>query len=238
MQSIVTIDGPAGAGKSTAAKALAAKLGWRYLDTGAMYRAITWKAVQEDRLSIIDGCCDDLKAIAEMIGKTELALDGTKVFCDGIDVTAEIRRPEIASALKPIADSPECRAELVKQQKLIGLTGNLVTEGRDQGSVVFPDAKYKFYMDATVEERATRRTKQENGNYDDVLRRVRERDVADKSRPVGTLIIPDGATYVDTTGNTLEQTVDLLFTKMLEIALASGTCEWPEPMHNGIGYME
>ncbi len=236
MQSIVTIDGPAGAGKSTAAKALAARLGWRYLDTGAMYRAITWKAVQEDRLSIMDGCCDDLKAIAEMISKTELALDGTNVFCDGINVTAEIRRPEIASALKPIADSPECRAELVKQQKLIGLTGNLVTEGRDQGSVVFPDAKYKFYMDATVEERAARRTKQENGNYDDVLRRVKERDVADKSRPVGTLIIPEGAIYIDTTGNTLEQTVDILHAKMLEISLASGVCEWPE--HNGIIYME
>lgn len=214
MLEIVTIDGPAGAGKSTAAKALAARLGWRYLDTGAMYRAITWKAIQEDRLSILDGCCDDLKAIAEMISKTELALDGTRVLCDGIDVTTEIRRPDIASALKPIADSPECRAELVKQQRIIGITGYLVTEGRDQGSVVFPDAMFKFYMDASVEERARRRTMQENGNYDDVLRRVKERDIADKSRPVGTLIIPEGATFIDTTGNTLHETVMILLASM------------------------
>lgn len=236
MQQIVTIDGPAGAGKSTAAKALAARLQWRYLDTGAMYRAITWKAIQEDRLSVLDGCCDDMRAIAEMISKTELVMDGTTVLCDGIDVTTEIRRPDIASALKPIADSPECRAELVKQQQIIGRAGYLVTEGRDQGSVVFPDATYKFYMDASVEERARRRTIQENGNYDDVLRRVKDRDVADKSRPVGTLIVPTGAMVIDTTGNTLEQTVDILFTKMLEIALENGTGDWSD--HNGILYME
>lgn len=219
MLDIVTIDGPAGAGKSTAAKALAARLGWRYLDTGAMYRAITWKALQEDRLSVVDGCCDDLKAIAEMISTTELVLDGSNVLCDGIDVTTEIRRPDIATALKPIADSPECRAELVKQQKIIGATGKLVTEGRDQGSVVFPNARYKFYMDASIEERARRRTKQEGGEYADVLRRVKERDVADKSRPVGTLVVPEGSVFIDTTGNTLDQTVDILYTKMLEIAL-------------------
>lgn len=234
MLDIVTIDGPAGAGKSTAAKALAAKLGWRYLDTGAMYRAITWKAVQEDRLSLLDGCCDDMKKIATMIGNTELVLDGTKVFCDGIDVTTEIRRPDIASALKPIADSPECRAELVKQQKIIGATGKLVTEGRDQGSVVFPTAKYKFYMDASVEERARRRTKQEGGQYEDVLRRVKDRDFADKSRPVGTLIVPDGALFVDTTGNTLDQTVDLLYCKMLEMSLHYGVSEFPTQEHNGL----
>jgi cytidylate kinase len=214
MLEIVTIDGPAGAGKSTAAKELSSLIGWRYLDTGAMYRAITWKALQEDRLSVIDGCCDDLKAIAKMISNTELVLDGSNVLCDGIDVTTEIRRPDIATALKPIADSPECRAELVKQQKIIGSTGKLVTEGRDQGSVVFPDAKYKFYMDASVEERAQRRTKQEGGDYQDVLRRVKERDIADKSRPVGTLIIPKGATLIDTTGNTLHETVMILLAHM------------------------
>ena len=234
MLDIVTIDGPAGAGKSTAAKALAAKLGWRYLDTGAMYRAITWKAIQEDRLSIVDGCCDDMKEIATMIGKTELVLDGTKVFCDGIDVTVEIRRPDIATALKPIADSPECRAELVKQQIIIGSTGKLVTEGRDQGSVVFPTAKYKFYMDASVEERARRRTIQEGGEYEGVLRRVKDRDVADKSRPVGTLVIPDGALFIDTTGNSLDQTVDLLYRKMLEMSLRYGVSEFPSQEHNGI----
>lgn len=206
---IVTIDGPAGAGKSTIAKALAKRLGWRMLDTGAMYRAVTWKALQEER--IVDGVMDDILGVAEMIANTDLVLEDNKVLCDGFDITTEIRRPEIATLLKPIADAPECRAELVKMQQKIGLLGSLVTEGRDQGSVVFPNAQFKFYLDASVEERARRRHKQEGGDFEKVKQAVITRDTADKSRPVGALIVPKGAINIDTTEMTIDQTVDLMY---------------------------
>lgn len=206
---IVTIDGPAGAGKSTIAKSLAKRLGWRMLDTGAMYRAVTWKALQEDR--IVDGVMDIL-GVANMIAETDLAMeeDG-RVVCDGYDVSQEIRKPEIARLLKPIADAPECRAELVKMQQKIGSLGNLVTEGRDQGSVVFPNAEFKFYLDASVEERARRRHKQEGGDLEAVKQAVIARDTADRSRPVGALVVPKGSIPVDTTEMTIDQTVDLMY---------------------------
>jgi cytidylate kinase len=208
---IVTIDGPAGAGKSTIAKALAKRLGWRMLDTGAMYRAVTWKALQEERMSSLDGGIDPL-VIAEMIRTTDLLMepDG-RVLCDGFDVSSEIRTPSIAQLLKPIADSPECRAELVKKQQYIGSLGNLVTEGRDQGSVVFPHAEFKFYLDASVDERAKRRHKQEGGDLETVKQAVIARDTADRSRPVGALVVPKGAINVDTTDMTIDQTVDLMY---------------------------
>lgn len=209
---IVTIDGPAGAGKSTVAKQLAKRLGWRYLDTGAMYRAVTWKALQEDR--IVDGVMDDILGVAEMIHDTELILENGKVLCDGFDITTEIRRPEIAKLLKPIADAPECRAELVKMQQRIGLQGNLVTEGRDQGSVVFPNAEFKFYLDASVDERARRRHKQEGGDFEAVKQAVIARDNADKSRPVGALVVPNGALIVDSSNMTIDQTLELMEKKI------------------------
>lgn len=220
---IVTIDGPAGAGKSTVAKAVAQQLGpdWTYLDTGAMYRAITWKASQEDLITFVDGWCD-IPAIVEMIRRTDLRLENGKVYCDDLDVTLEIRRPEISAGLKPIADSPECRAELVKMQQIIGTRGHLVTEGRDQGSVVFPDADIKYYFDATVEERAKRRQKADGGDPEVVRAAVEARDSADKSRPVGRLVIPDGAVVIDTTKYTVEE----LTSRLLKTIVAYGS--WPE----------
>ena len=131
---IITLDGPAGAGKSTVARLVAKTLGLRFLDTGAMYRAVTWKARKL-------GLTDPL-AIAEMIRSTRLTVDPDRVTCDGEDVTRAIREPQVTAAVRPIADSPECRAELVRMQREIGRSGGLVTEGRDQGSIVFPDAEF------------------------------------------------------------------------------------------------
>src|SRR5690242_5077016 len=136
LKPVITLDGPAGAGKSTVARRVAARLGLRFLDTGAMYRAVTWKA---RKLGLTDPA-----EIAPMIRATRLTLDPDRVTCDGVDVTKEIRDPHITAAIRPVADSPECRAELVRMQQEIGRDGGLVTEGRDQGSVVFPDAEYKF----------------------------------------------------------------------------------------------
>lgn len=209
---IVTIDGPAGAGKSTVAKALARRLGWRMLDTGAMYRAVTWKALQEERLSPLDGRAENMEAIAKMIHDTDLVMEENgRVLCDGFDVSVEIRNSSIGLMTKGIADSPICRAELVEMQRKIGMTGNLVTEGRDQGSVVFPSAEFKFYLDASVDERAKRRHKQESGDFEAVKQAVITRDNNDKSRPVGALIVPKGAVVVDSTEMTIDQTVDLMY---------------------------
>ena len=141
---IVTLDGPAGAGKSSVARGVARRLGLRFLDTGAMYRAVAWKA---GKLGVADP-----RAIATLIAGTALVVGESRVTCDGEDVTEAIRTPEITVAVRPIADSPECRAEFVRLQREIGKAGGLVTEGRDQGSVVFPDAAFKFYLDASLDE--------------------------------------------------------------------------------------
>src|SRR3954468_16039712 len=146
---VLTIDGPAGAGKSSVALQVAQKLGLRFLDTGAMYRAVTWKA---RKLGLVDPL-----AIAAMARGTRVVVEPDRVTCDGEDVTRAIREPEVTAAVRHVADSPECRAELVRMQREIGAAGGLVTEGRDQGSVVFPDADFKFYMDASSEVRARRR---------------------------------------------------------------------------------
>jgi cytidylate kinase len=194
---IVTLDGPAGAGKSTLARRLAEKLGFRFLDTGAMYRAVTWKA---RKFSLFHPA-----AIAEMIRLTRLTIEPRRVLCDGEDVTQAIRSDEITAAVRPIADSRECRAELVRMQQEIGREGGLVTEGRDQGSVVFPDAEFKFYLDASVEVRAQRRHLEQGGDPDLIRRAIEKRDAEDRSRSVGPLVRPAGAIVIDTSGLTVDE---------------------------------
>jgi cytidylate kinase len=196
---IITLDGPAAAGKSSAARLVAQQLGLRFLDTGAMYRAVAWKA---RRLGITD-----LSGIAAMIRATRLTVDPDRVTCDGEDVTLAIRDPQVTAAVRPIADSPVCRAELVRLQQEIGRAGGLVTEGRDQGSVVFPDAEFKFYLDATLDVRAKRRHLQEGGDFDALRRALERRDAEDKARPVGPLVKPSGALEIDTSGLTLPEVV-------------------------------
>lgn len=196
---VITLDGPAGAGKSSVARAVAQKLGLRFLDTGAMYRAVTWKARKLGLTNLSD--------IAAMIRVTRLTVDPGRVTCDGEDVTAAIRDPNVTAAVRPIADSPECRAELVRMQREIGRDGGLVTEGRDQGSVVFPDAEFKFYLDASVEVRTKRRHREQGGDADAIRRAIEQRDAEDRKRPVGALVRPQGSIELDTSGLTLEEVV-------------------------------
>lgn len=195
----MTLDGPAGAGKSTVARLVARRLGFRFLDTGAMYRAIALKAM---RLGLSDPA-----EIARMIPGTRLDVDENRVTLDGEDVTPAIRRPEVTAAVRPIADSAACRAELVRMQQAIGAQGGLVTEGRDQGSVVFPAAEHKFYLDASVEVRARRRHRDEGGDLEAVRRAIENRDADDRARPVGALVRPPGAVVIDTSGLTVDEVV-------------------------------
>jgi cytidylate kinase len=208
---IITIDGPAGSGKSTAARQLARRLGITYLDTGATYRAVTLRAM---RLGVDMA---DEAALARVAREARLELfpasTGLRVSLDGQDVTGEIRTPEVSEKSHYVARSGACRAVLVELQRKIGLAlGDFVTEGRDQGSVVFPDADFKFYLDAKPEVRAQRRCAElqaakQDADCRQVLAAIVQRDERDMGRSVGPLVKPAGSIVIDTTSNTIEETM-------------------------------
>ncbi len=204
---IVTIDGPAGAGKSTIARQLADRLGIEYLDTGAMYRAVTWAALQQG----IDPA--DESALVQLISHLRYDVDQDRIRVDGVDVTQEIRDPAVARAVSQVAAHPAVREHLVRWQRELARGRSIVTEGRDQGTVVFPDADVKIFLTASAEERARRRVAQwkEQGiqaDYQEVLREQQRRDALDSSRPVGALKRANDAIEVDTDGRTVAEVVE------------------------------
>lgn len=208
---IITIDGPAGAGKSTAAKRLAERLNLSYLDTGAMYRALTLKAIRQN-VNL-----EDEDALAAMAGRTTIGLgdhaSGTKVFLDGEDVSEDIRSVEVTNKTFYVARAPRVREIMVERQRLIGSRQGVVAEGRDIGTVVFPYATNKFYLDADVEERSRRRIAELRGKGKEVdARRIavemKERDRKDLTRPVGPLKKADDAVLIDSTHLSVEEVVE------------------------------
>lgn len=217
MRTVITIDGPAGAGKSTVAKELARRLGFSYLDTGAMYRALTLKALREN-LELAKE--DALVALAKRTSIDLKAQDNQplRVFLDGEDVTEEIRSGEVTNNTFYIARTPGVRAILVEWQRKIGQARDVVVEGRDTGTVVFPGATRKFYLNADFKERARRRLEELREKGKDVEaealeEELQERDQKDFSRSIGPLKKADDAIAVDTTNLTIEQTVK----KLLEL---------------------
>ena len=211
---IITIDGPAGSGKSAAALLLAQRLGAAHLDTGAMYRAVALFGLDQKLL-------DDREKLAAACRTMDLRFDWSlqpaRVLLEGRDVSEAIRRPEVTAVAYIAADNLGVRTNLVERQREIGRqTALLVTEGRDQGSIVFPKAEFKFYLDAKPEERARRRIAQlaQSGIASDpaeVLRLIVERDARDKARPVGGLVQTDDAIVLDTSPLTLQEVVDRMF---------------------------
>lgn len=209
---IITIDGPAGTGKSTVAREVAARLGFDFLDTGAMYRAVALEVVRRE------ADLRDLRELCFIIRHCRIAFDWSKqppgVLLNGEPVAHLLRGSEVTSAASHVAAVPAVREKLVAEQQRIGQEhGNLVTEGRDQGTVVFPGAELKVYLDATAEERARRRVAQlrargEIAHHDEVLREIRERDQRDSTRAVGPLTIPPGAHVIDTTQLSEEQVIE------------------------------
>lgn len=206
---IVAIDGPAGAGKSSVSRLLAERLGYQFLDTGAMYRAVALAALQR---GLGDG--DEAK-IAKMTEGLELDFSGDCVLLDGRDVTTDIRTSRVSAAVYLAADNPQVREKMVQMQRQIAGARDTVTEGRDQGTVAFPHAECKIYLTATPEERARRRHAElkqrgEEIGLAEVLAQNAARDLRDSTRSVGRLVKAEEAVEVYTDGMTTEQVIDRL----------------------------
>jgi cytidylate kinase len=214
---IVAIDGPSGAGKGTVARAVAARLGYRHIDTGAMYRAVAWKAVEE-RLDLTDE-----GAVAALAARVRIVAGDGTIAVDGHDVRAAIRTPEIDAAATAVARQPRVRAVLIAQQRAMGAGGGVVMEGRDIGTVVFPQADVKVYLDAAPEERARRRANDPahaagkgRAAVQEVASALAARDRSDSTRAVSPLSVAADAVVIDTTGVPIDEVVDRIMALVAE----------------------
>lgn len=221
---IVAIDGPAGSGKSTTAKLLANKLNYLYLDTGAMYRAITFLAIKQNIL-------DDVKEIINLLERTDIELtysDGnSRVFADKIELSEEIRSHEVNSNVSDVSKIKQVREILVQKQREIGALGGIVMEGRDIGTVVFPQADVKFFLTATIDERTKRRTKEmvEKGKqiHEDLVKEsLLNRDKIDSSRKESPLLKAEDAIPVDTSFLTIDEQVNFIYDEVAKVAKSKG----------------
>jgi CMP/dCMP kinase len=206
---VIAIDGPAGSGKSTVAKALAARLGLDYLDTGAMYRSVAFAAIQRG----IEP--DDAEAVGKLAAAIEIRV-AEVVTVDGVDATVEIRGPEVTRAVSTVAANPEVRREMVQRQReWADLHGGGVVEGRDIGSVVFPDAELKIFLTASDEERASRRSKEVlELDYDEVAAAIAKRDYLDSTRAASPLTRAPDAVEIDTSSLSVEEIVEQVMDRL------------------------
>ncbi len=216
---IIAIDGPAGSGKSTAAKNLAKKLGFVYLDTGAMYRAITFLAL---RNGIVDNPIAVIELTKNIVLKLKFENGLTRVFVNDEEVTEQIRSAEVNSKVSEISAIAQVRQEMVKIQKEQGKNGNIVAEGRDVTTVVFPEADIKIFLTASLDERAHRRFKEfqalnTNITFEEVKANLEKRDRIDSGREVSPLKKADDAIVFDNTGLTPEQDLEFLLEKIKEV---------------------
>jgi len=210
-QMVIAIDGPAGAGKSSVAKRVAQALGYRYLDTGALYRALAWKAMQRGLRP------QDTRYIIEMTRETRVELQQSngeqRVLVDGEDVTEAIRVPEVGNLASPISAIPEVREILLDWQREFGRQGGIVAEGRDTGTVVFPNAEVKIFLTASLDERARRRHKELLGrgidiSFEQVKLDMEARDQRDSTRHVAPLRPAPDAVLINTDHMSLDEVVE------------------------------
>lgn len=210
---IITIDGPAGAGKSTVSKELARRLGYTYLDTGAMYRAVAWAARQKG----VDA--GDEKALAELCNDLKLGFQGDRILVNGEDVSSFIRTPEMDGLSSAVSRAAVVREYLTGMQRELGRQGRLVAEGRDMGTVVFPQAAHKFFLSASAGERARRRKMQmenqgEKVAYEEILAQIEARDLADSTRSIAPLQAAPDCIVIDSSDLTVEDVLEKIVTEM------------------------
>ena len=217
---VIAIDGPSGAGKSTAARLLAERLGYIYIDTGAMYRAIGWKSKQE--------CIDpaDEQRLAALCTRTEVTIkkdnNNPRFFVDGIDVSGEIRTPEMGMLASAVSKSPAVRGRLLTLQRELGKSGGVVMDGRDIGTVVFPDADMKFYLDASAEERGRRRylelkAKGMDVDRERITQEIEERDRQDSGREIAPLKQADDALLIDSSSMSIDEVLNRMVSEIAKV---------------------
>ncbi len=219
MKPIIAIDGPSGAGKGTIARAVARRLGFHHVDTGAMYRALAWKALNES-IDLADGA-----AVAALAERAQFDVSDGRVGVDGHDVASAIRTPEMDAAASVVARQPAVRRVLVERQRALGTDGGIVMEGRDIGTVVFPAADVKIYLDASPEERARRRATDPahasgkgTAAIQEVATALAERDRLDSTRATAPLTVAADAVVIDTTQLSIDEAVDRVMAEIKRIA--------------------
>ncbi len=213
---IIAIDGPAGAGKSTVAKRLSKSLNFTYLDTGAMYRAFTF-FVLKNNVPL-----NNLIEIEKALQEFNITFKDGKIFLNGKDISKEIRTEEVTNHVSYISSLKPVREKLVEIQRNIGKNANIVIEGRDIGTVVFPDADIKFYLDASVEERARRRINDNNdsskaASLEEMMEKIKKRDEYDSNREISPLKKADDAIYIDSTNMNIDEVCNFIIDKIKKI---------------------
>ncbi|MGP1584561.1 (d)CMP kinase [Peptostreptococcus stomatis] len=203
---VIAIDGPAGAGKSTISKLIAKNLGINYIDTGAMYRAITYKCLK----SGID--INDRQKVVDLCSRTEVDFVDNSIYLDGVRLGEEIRTLEVSSKVSDVAKIPQVREFLLEKQREIGKRSDVILDGRDVGTHIFPDTKYKFFLNASAQERGRRRYQElvDKGQtvvLEDIIEDINKRDYIDSTREVAPLVKADDAIEVDSTSMTIDQVV-------------------------------
>ena len=203
---VIAIDGPAGAGKSTISKLIAKNLGINYIDTGAMYRAITYKCLK----SGID--INDRQKVVDLCSRTEVDFVDNSIYLDGVRLGEEIRTLEVSSKVSDVAKIPQVREFLLEKQREIGKRSDVILDGRDVGTHIFPDTKYKFFLNASAPERGRRRYQElvDKGQtvvLEDIIEDIKKRDYIDSTREVAPLVKADDAIEVDSTSMTIDQVV-------------------------------
>jgi cytidylate kinase len=211
---VIAIDGPAGAGKSTVARGVAAALGFTYLDSGAMYRSVALAATERGT------DLDDGEALGALAHALTIGLDGGRVSLDGEDVSGRIRTPEVTAAASRVSVHPQVREALVAQQRSLIDAGRYVAEGRDIGTVVSPEAPLKVFLTASEEERARRRARESGEGEAAVLASQRDRDGRDRDREHGALRAAEDAVELDTTGSPIDEVVERVVKLARERGLA------------------
>ncbi|KPK03047.1 MAG: hypothetical protein AMK71_00080 [Nitrospira bacterium SG8_35_4] len=207
MKNVITIDGPSGSGKGTVARILASRLGYKYLDTGALYRAVAWKAQSEQVKT------DDVASLEELVKNIRIDFDGDRIFVDDRDISSEIRTGEIGELSSQVSARQVVREGLFSIQRELCLDGNVVIEGRDTGTTIFPESRNKFFLDARIEERARRRyeemkMKDPSLTIEATLADIQKRDARDSSRETSPLQRTDDMIYIDSTALSIEEVVE------------------------------